>query len=777
MNNTGVFFCRCRGEIGNYIDLEAINRDIADKVATSVIHNSLCSADGEQHIRNTIKKNKLDSAVIAACSPTHYEGIFREWIQEAGINPGKAGFANIREHSAWVHGRDSEEEATKKALYLTMAKIESIEHSKPFDLKTIKAKKSIAIIGGGVAGVRVASRLAGLGRYNIHLIEKGPFLGGNQIRFAKVSPVDECSYCAITPMISNVLSSKHVNLYTFSEVTEVKGRVGDYTVKISTKPAYVDPEKCTFCGKCQEVCVKDVPDEFNFNLSNRKAIYMPHFDMQPQACFINESTIDFCQNECSQPCVDNCPSTAINLDEKPVEIEIGTGAVVTAIGYDTYKPKDGEFGYGREPDVLTLLEYERMLAADGVYGGEIKKISDQTPPKTIALILCIGSRQKEAPYCSIYCCMATASAVRQTRHKLPDAKIYVFYRDLFATGKFGDEYLKLTQQINNSEWIRNIPEYVERDGQKYLRINVGGGQVDLPVDMIILSTGMKPTNDADVLRGILGLEKTQEGFFREENILLNPVSTHDKGKFLAGACLGPRTINQAITDADSVVAGLIDVLGEGMVKIPVFISAVDESLCGGCATCVKTCQFHAASIDLEKRVSVVDESLCRGCGNCVAACPTGARDLLYYNNEYFRSHMAVLSKYQPPGKKVLAFMCKSCGYEAADNLGLSGAGYAYPPGFMIVRTPCTGRIDTQYILEAFEHGFDGVFIGGCHEDSCAYIGGNYDLERRADLLKPLLVSAGIHPERVKVVWTSPMEIQRFSEEINGFFTKLDTLPE
>ncbi len=773
MDSIGVFFCRCRGEIGNNLDLDEIKNGVKHLIAHSSIHNSLCSSEGYQHIKDSIQKDSINAVVIAACSPTHYEAIFRDLTKEVGVNPGKLGFANIREHSAWVHSIDKDE-ATKKASVLTSATIESIKHSKPFELKKIPAKRSVTIIGGGVAGTRIASRFTELD-YEVHLVEKSPFLGGTQLRFSKTFPRDECSFCALSPTISKVLSSKNVKVHTFSEVTEVKGRVGDYKVTIHERPRYVDPDKCTFCGKCQKACVQEIGDEFNFSLVSRKAIYMPTFDIHPRSCFINESTIDFCVNECTQPCVKACPSDAINFNDKLKEYEISTGAIVTAMGYDTYKPKLGEFGYG-SPDVMTLEEYERLLAADGIFDGEIKKLSDEKSPETMAFVLCVGSRQRDAPYCSVYCCLATASAVRQTRHKLPDSRIYVFYRDLFASGKFGDEYLKMTQQLPNTEWIRNIPEYNENNGQKYLKISIGGGSIDLPVDQIVLATGIKPKlPDSDELRVILGLERTPEGFFREEDILLNPVATHDKGKFLAGACLGPRTITQAISDADSVVTSITSLLGEAQVRIPVFISEVDEELCGMCNTCVKTCLFHAASIDEGRMLSIVDESLCRGCGNCVTACPTGARDLLYYNNEYFRSHIDILSKYQPPngGKKVLAFLCKSCGYEAADNIGLSGN--SYPLGFMIVRAPCTGRIDTQFVLEAFEKGFDGVFVGGCHENSCAYIGGNYDLERRIDMLNPLLLSTGINPERVKVIWTSPMEIRRFDEEINNFFVKLDSI--
>lgn len=770
----GVFFCRCQGEIGNFLDLDTLKTSVEPLSTAVSIHDALCSSDGGKHIKNTIASNNLDRVVIASCSPTHFETNFRNVCQQAGINPGLVSFANIREQAGWVHS-DNPAEATKKAFYLVASKIASIESAFPMDLKTLKTKKSVTVIGGGVAGCRITSRLVDLEDYEVHLVERDPFLGGLQIRLSKAFPRDECSYCALTPMVSQVLTSDHVKLHNFSELVEVKGHVGDYTITVRERPRFVDPNTCIHCGRCMEVCPKEVPNEFNFDLGVRKTIFMPKFGLEPQTCFINPEHIDFCRNECAQPCLAVCPTHAINFDDIPKEHTFKTGVVVTAIGADNYQPFGGEFGYGNSPDVLTLPEYERVLAADGVFSGDVRKISDGTAPKTLAFVLCIGSRTKDNPYCSVYCCLGTASAVRQTHHKLPNTKIYVFYRDLFAPGKFGDDYLKTTQSLPNTEWIRNIPEYYEKDGTKYLAVRVAGGTLDVPVDMIVLATGMVATKESDEIRAILGLERTQEGFFREQDIMLNPVSTHDSGKYVAGTCLGPKTMNQAVTEADSVVSSVLSILGKGKTKVPVFISEVNAELCGACGICVKTCLFHAASIDLEKGISVVDEALCRGCGNCVAACPTGARDLLYYNDPYFLTQIDVLSKYQPPngGKKVLGIMCKSCGYEAADNIGLSGNNY--PTGLMIVRAPCTGRIDTQHIFEALSKGFDGVFIGGCHEGSCGYIGGNYDLERRVDLLKPLMAAKGINPDRVKVTWISPMEITRFNSEIHEFFGRLEGL--
>ena len=286
--------------------------------------------------------------------------------------------------------------------------------------------------------------------------------------------------------------------------------------------------------------------------------------------------------------------------------------------------------------------------------------------------------------------------------------------------------------------------------------------------MIVLATPMIPSSDTEALREMLGLSKTPEGYFKEADTMLAPISTHDEGKYLAGACIGPRSINEAVVDGYAAAASISRVLsGDEMTQF-VKISDVDATICGGEGICVKTCYFHACSIDPDEKISVTDPTLCRGCGNCVAACPTGARDLLIYPSESIYKAIDALAEYQPPeGPKILGLLCDGCAYPAADQVGL--AGKTYPLNLTIIRVPCSGRIDQRFILYAIEKGFDGIILGACHPENCHYIGGNYDLEKRVDLLKEILRSRGIEADRVKLLFISYLEADIFKKEVEDFY--------
>ncbi len=311
----------------------------------------------------------------------------------------------------------------------------------------------------------------------------------------------------------------------------------------------------------------------------------------------------------------------------------------------------------------------------------------------------------------------------------------------------------------------------ENEDSLNLTINVSGGKLTIPFDMLILATPMIPNKDVDQLREILGLTKTPEGFFKEADIMLSPVSTHDLGKYLAGTCVGPRTINESIVDGYAAASSISRVLSGDEITQFIVISDVDESVCGGEGICVKTCFFHACSIDPVKKISVVDPTLCRGCGNCVAACPTGARDLLLYPSESIYHSINVLAEYTPPeGPKILGIMCDGCAYPAADQVGL--AGKTFPLNISIIRVPCSGRIDPRFLLYAFEKGFDGIIIGACYPENCQYIAGNYDLEKRVDLLNELLKSRGIDEKRLKLIFISYLESEKFKQEVEDYINVL-----
>ncbi len=772
----GVFLCQCRGEVSQNLDMTSLSEFAKEneEVAYAEIHTALCSSSSYENIKKVINDHKIDRVVIAACSPKYYEDIFRKIIESAGLNPGNLAMANIREQCAWPHRNDPDACLSKAKLILLEA-VEKVKLSQPINLEQSSVKKSVLVVGGGIAGIHAALSLAEQG-LEVQLVEQRAVIGGDQVRFAKAFPRDECSPCAFAPIITRLVHNENIKLHTLSEVVEVGGRVGEYTVKIKKNPRFVDESKCTNCGDCTTVCPNEVTNPYEFNLGEHKRIHLPYDEAHPHCHVVEPSTIEDCRTNCHRYCEKICSVDAVNLDEQPKEEKFIVGGIIIATGYKLYEPT--EFNYTESKNVVTLAEYERIVAPDGVTEGKIQRLSDNKTPKSMAFILCVGSRDPQTnPYCSKYCCMATATLISQTKERNPDTKIYVFYKDIQTVGKMGDDYVRRTQEAEGVEWIRAIPtsSRLIDDDRLSLRVDANGGLLDIDVDMVVLANGMEPNKGADNLRKVIGLDKNEDGFYRESDIMLNPVSTFDPGKYICGTCVGPKAIAETITEARSAAASCASVLGTDKITQEVLVSKVNESLCGNCKVCLRTCPFGAVTIDAQKGVSVTDNTLCRGCGNCVSACPSGARDLIMYPNKYYSKGIDVLSRFETDEPKILVFACNGCGYPAVDQSAQIGE--SYPPNVLVIRVPCAGRIDSQYIEYAFSKGFEGVFIGMCHLGSCHFVVGNEDLMKRMDLLVALLEAKGIDKKRLKMSEISPTEGKKFITDIKDFMKIIQNLRE
>ena len=763
----GVFLCECRGEIGNIIDLHRMAEELkgTEGVVDVTVDSALCSSKAYKNLLEKVKEKKLDRIVIAGCSPKYYEEVFMKNIESAGLNPGYLEMANIREQCAWPH-RHNEKEVYEKAKLLVKVAIENVKISQPIRLEKSKVNKSVMIIGAGIAGMHAALSLAEQG-IKVHLIEKKAVIGGYQIRFAKAFPRDECSPCAFAPIITRLVNNPLIEVHTLSEVKNVSGRVGEYYVEIKKNPRYVDEEKCTNCGDCTTVCPKEVKNKYEFNLGTHKRIHLPFSEAHPHCRVVDPENIQDCRNNCNRFCEKICSEDAVNLDMKEQWFNVTVGGIIVCTGYHLYEPK--EFNYKNSKNVVTLNEYERIIAADGVTNGQIQRLSDGREPKSMAFILCVGARDpKTNSYCAKYCCMASATLISQTKEKLPNTKIYVFYKDIQTVGKFGDDYVRRTQDLEGVEWIRAIPTQsnVIEDDRVSLKIDANGGMMDVDVDMVVLANAIEPPEDTDTLRKIVGLDKTEEGFYRESDMMLDPIGTFDPGKYICGTCVGPKSISETVTEARSAAASIASILGSDEITQEVLVSKVNEDLCGNCRICLRTCVFGAVKEDKEKNVSVTESTLCRGCGNCVGACPSGARDLICYPNDSYKKGIDILSDYETEDPKILVFACNGCAYPAADQGAQTGN--SYPPNVLIIRVPCGGRVDTQYIEYAFSRGFEGVFIGVCHLGSCHFVHGNEDLFKRLDLLQPILEAKGINRGRFIVSEVSPTEGERFVKEVLKF---------
>jgi len=412
-------------------------------------------------------------------------------------------------------------------------------------------------------------------------------------------------------------------------VEEVSGYVGNFQVKVRKKARYVDEELCTGCGLCEEKCpARRIPSEFNLGLGTRKAIYRPFPQAVPNTPVLDrEHCIYFERGRC-RLCERLCPPQAIDFEQKDQILEFEVGTLIVATGYDPFDPSHApQFGYGLD-NVLTGLEFERLISASGPTDGEVL-LKDGTPPESVAILHCIGSRDEEYnKYCSRVCCMYSlkfAHLVRETT----GAKVYEVYRDMRSFGKGYEEFFTQVEHegvvfIRRSEDV----EVTKQDERLLVAAEdvFSGEKVELSVDMVVLGVGIEPRRDAGEVAHIFGIGRGEAGFFTERHPKLAPVETASSGIFIAGACQGPKDVPDSVAQGGAAAAAALGMIDLGKVELEPITSFIDEEVCSGCRTCIGLCPYSAIEfVSLNGReVSRVNEALCKGCGACVSACPSGA---------------------------------------------------------------------------------------------------------------------------------------------------------
>lgn len=626
----GVFICHCGTNIAGVVDVKKVVK-FASKlpdVAYAMDTRYACSEQGQNEIKQAIKEHKLNRVVVAACSPRMHEPTFRETIREAGLNPYLLEMANIREQCSWVH-MHKPEEATRKACSLVASAVAKAKLLIPLKPLEFKVTPAVLIIGGGIAGIQAALDVAEKG-FKVYLVEKTPSIGGHMAMLDKTFPTLDCSTCILGPKMSAVARHPNIEILTYSEVVEVEGFVGNFKVKVLRKPRYVHEDKCNGCGRCAEVCPIEVPNEFDQNLGPRKAIYIPF----PQAVpLIYTIDMDHCIG-CLK-CVEACHEEgrdAIDFEMQPQTITLEVGSIIVATGYEPFDATAIEqYGYGIYENVITTIEFERMISAAGPTGGKVIRFSDRKPPKRIAFISCVGSRDvNQNPYCSRICCMAMIKHAHQILAQNPDAQVVVFYMDLRTFGKGYEEFLERVQREGLTLLRGKVAEIREDPETKNLRLRFEDtllNQIfDLEFDMVVLSIGLTPPPDIEKLQKILKISLSPDRFFLEAHPKLRPVETHVAGIYVAGTAQGPKDIPDTVAQASAAASQATTPLVAGKVYAEATVAVVDQDKCGACQTCVRTCPFGAPQmVETEKGLKAeINEALCQGCGACVAACPAGA---------------------------------------------------------------------------------------------------------------------------------------------------------
>ena len=422
------------------------------------------------------------------------------------------------------------------------------------------------IVGGGIGGMQAALDLAN-SQFKVHLIQKETSIGGTMVMLDKTFPTGDCSMCMISPKMVEVGRHINIDLHLRAEVLSVDGRPGDFKIKVKHAPRYVDPDKCTGCGECEAKCPKRLPNEFEQGLSKRKCIHSLFAQAVPNTRAIDAEHCLYLTRGTCKKCEKACKAEAINFEDTEKITEINTGAVILSPGLDRYDAKvRGELGLGRWENVVTSLQFERILSASGPYAGEVKRPSDEKHPKKVAWIQCVGSRDSHNanPWCSSVCCMyATKQSIIAKEHD-NDIEPTIFYMDMRSFGKDFDKYVERAKNDYGVRYLRSMVSAVKEDpatGNLIMRYaDEEGTLVDEIFDMVVLSVGLEPHKDAAEFAKTFGIETDPYLFARTSP--LRPVKTSRDGIYVTGTYQGPKDIPDTVMQGSAVAGEAMALLAE-----------------------------------------------------------------------------------------------------------------------------------------------------------------------------------------------------------------------
>jgi len=628
----GVFICQCGVNIGGVVDTHRVAR-YAEKlpgVVVTSVNKFTCSDSGQADIQQKIKEHNLDRVVVAACSPKTHEPTFRACLEESGLNKYFLEFVNIRDHCSWIHMWEPEK-ATQKAIDLVRMGVERAKLLEPLEEAVVPVNENALVIGGGVAGMQAALDLADMG-FHVYLVEKEPSIGGRMARFDKVFPTNDCSICILGPKMVEVARNPNIEIMSYSEVREVDGYVGNFKVRVEHKPRSVDIEKCTGCAKCSEVCPVEVPYDFNEGLGTRKAIYVPFPQAVPLRAVLDRENCINCK-----ACAKACERDAIVYGQEPSYSELNVGVIIVAVGFSTYDPEPrGDYGYGKYDNVITAMEFERLLNAAGPTGGHVIRPSDCREPIRVGFVNCVGSRDINTNiYCSGVCCMYTIKNAQLLKEKHPETDHTIMYMDIRTPFRGYEETYNRARSLG-VKFLRGRPVEVTEDPETKniivrLEDTLKGEITQLEFDLLVLSTGVVPHSGIDGIQKLLKLSKAGDGFLLEAHPKLRPVDTAVDGVYLAGVASGPKDIPYAVSQGSACASRAAILLKNRQAITEGITATVNEDACVGCGVCVPMCPFQA--IKLEEGKAKVVEALCKGCGTCATACPTGAMEQKHFKND------------------------------------------------------------------------------------------------------------------------------------------------
>ena len=627
----GVYICHCGGNISDYVDVEEISRMMKDEDGVVIAKNVMfaCADSNQKEMINDIKEKNLDAIVVASCSPKLHLHTFRGVAERAGLNPFNYVQVNIREQCSWPHS-DQPIDATKKAVGLIRAGIKRVAYSKALENFEIEAKKAVVIIGAGVSGMRSAIDLARMGN-EVFLIEKDFFIGGKVSQAGKIFMTDQDGKELITKLYHEIKSLNNITLFTGATLEKLSGSLGNFNVEIKINPHFIH-EKADekILSQAISECSVEVPDPFNFGLTKRKAIYKNYPEALPDRFVVDAIAL---QNE--KEFIEKY-SSCIDIYQTTETLTITVGSVLVTTGFDSYQPKNEEFGYGKFNGVITLPEFKRLIELNPeqlIY--QNKKI------RKVAFIYCVGNRQVkgENKYCSRVCCTSAIHTSLLINKKYKDIKAFHLFRDIRTYGKQEILYEKSSKQGDiYLRYDEKEPPIVDMKGE-ILSVKVkdyltSKKEMGFETDLVVLVTGMVAHPDSSTIAGKLKIPIGNDKFFNEIHPKLKPVETVIRGVFIGGACQGPKNITESVQSSLSAAAKINALIKSGKILLDPIVATIDNNTCVWCGKCAEVCEYDAMKeIPFEgKNVVSVNKATCTGCGICAPVCPSDAIQLVQFTN-------------------------------------------------------------------------------------------------------------------------------------------------
>jgi heterodisulfide reductase subunit A len=641
----GVYVCHCGTNIAGIVDVADVATFAGEQLKESGVvisrdYKFMCSSLGQELIQKDIQEMGLTRVVVAACSPHLHENTFRTACKQADLNPYLCELVSIREQDSWVH--TDKVAATEKAKAIVSGGVERVIHNEPLEPLHVPIHPATLVVGGGIAGIQATLEIADAG-FPVYLVEREPSIGGHMAQFDKTFPTLDCSACILTPKMVTAGNHPNVKLYSYSEVEKVDGYVGNFTVTIRKKARCVIEKDCTGCGICQEKCPKKVIDDvYEAGLGYRKAVYTPFPQAVPKYPVIDKVNCTYFQKGTCKACEKFCPTNAIDFTQEDEIITVQVGNIILATGYDLFDARrTSQYGYGRLANVYTNLEFERLTNAAGPTNGNIVLRDGVTVPKTVGIVHCVGSRDRNYNnYCSAICCMQSLKFAHLVKERT-GATVYQFYIDMRTAYKDYDEFYQRILEEGTLFVRGKVAEVTDaarlpgEEGKLIVQVEdtLVGKQRRIPVDMVILSAGLEPRYDSKEVAHLFGISCSANGWFIERHPKLDPVATMTEGIFIVGCVQGPKDIPASVAQGAAAAARVLGRIQQKEIALEPVRASINQDTCSGCRICNNLCPYNAILFHEDRMVSEVNPALCQGCGTCVAACPAGAISGTVFSNE------------------------------------------------------------------------------------------------------------------------------------------------